>query len=90
MPTRNELIAYRLSVEEIRERLSVDSLGYLSLEGLRNLSRQLKHGHCDACFSAEYPVRVDSQHSVPQLSLFRSVGEQDDKETELDRRVPEE
>jgi amidophosphoribosyltransferase len=89
MPTRSELIAYRLSVEEIRERIRADSLGYLSLEGLRNVSRQLEHGHCDACFSAEYPVRIDSQHSAPQLSLFRSVGEQDGEETELNGRVPE-
>ena len=89
MPSRDELIAHRLSVEEIRERIRVDSLGYLSLEGLRNVSRQLEHGHCDACFSAEYPVRIDSQHSAPQLSLFHSVGEQDGEETEPNGRVPE-
>jgi len=89
MPTRSELIAYRLSVEEIRESIKADSLGYLSLEGLQSVSEQLKHGHCDACFSAEYPVRIDSQQSVPQLSLFHLVDEQDDEEAEVDGSVPD-
>jgi len=89
MPTRSELIAYRLSVEEIRESIKADSLGYLSLEGLRKVSQQLKHGHCDACFSAEYPVPIDSQQSLPQLSLFGSIVEQDDEETEVDGQVPD-
>jgi amidophosphoribosyltransferase len=88
MPTRDELIAYRLSVEEIRESIRADSLGYLSLEGLRKVSQQLKHGHCDACFSAEYPVPIDSQQSLPQLSLFSSVVEQDAEESDVDEEVP--
>jgi amidophosphoribosyltransferase len=89
MPTRSELIAHRLSVEEIRERIQVDSLGYLSLEGLRRVSQQLKHGRCDACFSAEYPVTIDSEQFVPQLSLFRPVGEDDAEEPEVDGREPD-
>jgi len=88
MPTRTELIAHRLSVEEIRQSIGADSLGYLSLEGLRKVSRQLKHGHCDACFSGEYPVQIDSQESMPQLSLFHSVREQDDEETDVEEQVP--
>ena len=74
---------------EIRESIGADSLGYLSLEGLRKVSQQLKHGHCDACFSAEYPVRIDSQQSLPQLSLFGSIVEQDGEETEVDGQVPD-
>ncbi len=89
MPTRSELIAYRLSVEEIRESIGADSLGYLSLEGLHRVSEQLKHGHCDACFSADYPVRIDPAQSAPQLSLFHLVGEHDDEETEVDGTVPD-
>jgi amidophosphoribosyltransferase len=77
MPTRTELIAHRLSVDEIREAIGADSLGYLSLEGLRGVSEQLKHGHCDACFSDEYPVPVSDEAGIPQLSLFRPVDEAD-------------
>ena len=89
LPTRSELIAHRLSVDEIRESIKADSLGYLSLEGLRRVSQQLKHGHCDGCFSAEYPVSIDPERSVPQLSLFRPVDEDDDGEPELNRQVPD-
>jgi len=78
MPTRAELAAHRMTVEELRESLGVDSLGYLSLEGLRVAARELKHGICDACFSDEYPVPIEADDATPQLSLFRPVGEDDE------------
>jgi amidophosphoribosyltransferase len=65
-------------VEEIRERIGAESLGYLSLAGLRQTAaKELKRGTCDACFSNEYPVEVDSSEEVPQLTLFRAVKEED-------------
>ena len=72
-PTRDELIAAQLSVEGVREHIGADSLGYLSLEGLRKTAESLKHGFCDACFSNEYPVAVEEEGIAPQLSLFREV-----------------
>ena len=55
MPTEEELIASHKSVEEIREHLGVDSLGYLSLEGMKNAVKG--HGpYCDACFTGDYPT----------------------------------
>jgi amidophosphoribosyltransferase len=78
-PTREELIAHRLTPEQIRESIAAESLGYLSLEGLRRLAGgKLKHGVCDACFSDEYPVPVDDREETPQLSLFR--GDAEDEE----------
>lgn len=53
MPTKEELIGAQKTVEEIREHLNVDSLGYLSLEGMH--SAVASHGpFCDACFSGNY------------------------------------
>ena len=53
MPTKEELIGSRLSVEEIRRALGVDSLGYLSLEGMQ--AAVADHGpFCNACFSGDY------------------------------------
>ena len=75
MPTREELIAANHSIDEIRRAIGADSLGYLSLESLRRVGAQLKHGHCDACFSEDYPVPVSEEGGAPQLSLFRSVAE---------------
>jgi len=77
-PNREELIAYVHSVEEIREKIGADSLGYLSIEGLRaTATNELKRGICDACFSDEYPVEVDTSAMIPQLTLFRAAKEAD-------------
>ena len=59
MPTREELIGARLSVDAIRESLGVDSLGYLSIEGMHAAMREVKGASspfCDACFSSSYPA----------------------------------
>ena len=54
-PTRKELIANTLSLEEIRKFIGVDSLGYLSLEGM--LKAVGKPGdYCTACWSGQYPI----------------------------------
>lgn len=55
MPTRNELIASRLSTEEIRDHLGVDSLGYISLEGMVEAVSDVGP-FCSACFSGDYPT----------------------------------
>ena len=53
MPTREELLGSRKSVEEIRDHLDVDSLGYLSLEGMVGAVED-KRPFCHACFSGDY------------------------------------
>jgi amidophosphoribosyltransferase len=53
MPTKEELIGSQLSVDEIRGHIDVDSLGYLSLEGMH--AAVAEYGpFCDACFSGNY------------------------------------
>lgn len=56
MASREELIAHRLSLEEIRRHLGVDSLGYLSLQGLLAGVGRPATGFCLACFTGSYPV----------------------------------
>jgi amidophosphoribosyltransferase len=53
MPTREELIGAHKTVEEIRQHLNVDSLGYLSLEGMNHAVAE-QGPFCDACFSGNY------------------------------------
>jgi amidophosphoribosyltransferase len=53
MPSREELIGSRMSVDEIRAQLGVDSLGYLSLDGMEDVVAQ-QGPFCDACFSGDY------------------------------------
>ena len=58
MPTRQELVASDLSVEEIRGFVGADSLGYLSLDGLVRASGSPKGESCRACFDGEYPIPI--------------------------------
>lgn len=75
-PTRAELIGATHSIEEIRDYLGVDSLGYLSLEGMLRAAGQEpgEPGHfCHACFSGDYPTPVDEdlvqlRHMTPMLA----------------------
>jgi len=75
-PTRAELIGATHSIDEIRDYLGVDSLGYLSLEGMLLAAGQApgEPGHfCHACFSGDYPTPVDEdlvqlRHMTPMLA----------------------
>ncbi len=55
-PSRDELIAANHTLEEIRASLGVDSLGYLSLDGMLQSVPGGPHGFCHACFSGDYPT----------------------------------
>jgi len=68
MPTKEELIGAQHSIEEIRRHIAVDSLGYLSLDGMRRAVQE--HGpFCDACFSGRYPAPlVDIEEGLPASS----------------------
>jgi len=59
----DQLIAHNKSVEEIRAFLGVDSLHYLSLDGLLScVTSQPRQHWCTACFSGDY--RLDPEHPV--------------------------
>ncbi|UCC48596.1 MAG: amidophosphoribosyltransferase [Gemmatimonadota bacterium] len=55
MPTREELLASHLSVDEVRQHLGVDTIGYLSLEGMIGAVKEFGP-FCDACFTGNYPA----------------------------------
>lgn len=71
-PTHQELIAYSHQVEEIRRYITADTLGYLSLEGLRGAVRPDMErdavSFCEACFSGDYPVSFPKDET--QMSLW--------------------
>jgi amidophosphoribosyltransferase len=73
-PSRRELIGAVKTVEEIREYLGADSLGYLSHEGLMSCEREAGR-FCSACFTGRYPVAVDPTASKLSLeTLHRQAG----------------
>ncbi len=55
-PSKEELIASKLSTEEISKYIEADSLAYLSIEGLVKAIGDKKDNYCFACFDGNYPV----------------------------------
>ena len=58
MATKKELIAANMAVEEIRELVGADSLGYLSVEGLSRAIEDKGSSYCMGCFTSQYPIPV--------------------------------
>lgn len=61
IPERSQLLAHGRTVEEMRDIIGVDSLGFLSIEATRKIAAGCRLGLCDACFSGDYPVPVPEQ-----------------------------
>jgi amidophosphoribosyltransferase len=58
MATYPELIAHRMSIPQIQDYLGVESLAYLSLEGLIRATGKPSGGFCKGCFTGNYPVDI--------------------------------
>ena len=72
MGTHEELIAHHLNVEEIREHIGADSLGFLSVDSLmKALDRD--DGYCNACFTGDYPIPVQLQLPTETKRRFDGV-----------------
>jgi amidophosphoribosyltransferase len=68
-PSEKELIANGRTIEQIRDYLEVDSLAYLSLEGMLSVMKFLPPSYCTACFSGNYAIPVD--HQLTKFALER-------------------
>jgi amidophosphoribosyltransferase len=73
-PNKAELIASSHSVEEIRKHLGVESLGYLSLDGMVRAAGGDTTEFCHACFSGQYPTAIPDEgpsgrHAAPLVSI---------------------
>ncbi len=77
--SKKNLIACHHTVDEIAEIIGVDSLGYLSIEGVRKMADGTDHGgFCTACFDGAYPTEVPSK---PQKNRFeRKISESEEEE----------
>lgn len=67
---RSTLIAAQMGVDEIRDHIGADSLGYLSLDGLLSATGVSDAGFCTACLSGDYPTEVPE--SADKFQLERS------------------
>ena len=55
-PSKEELIASKLSTQEIAKYIEADSLAYLSIDGLVRAVNDKKENYCFACFDGNYPI----------------------------------
>lgn len=61
IPSRDKLLACRLTLEEIRKEIGADSLAYLHTEDLKTVAKDTVLEFCDACFTGKYPVIVPGE-----------------------------
>ena len=64
--TRAELIANGLDVDEIAASVGADSLGYISLEGMIEATKQPAERLCQACFTGKYPIELPDERAARQ------------------------
>jgi len=74
-PNRKELIAGKMDVEDIRDYIDADSLGYISVAGLKNSLDRDPDDFCYACFTGDYHVPYQPPDNIRQLTLFMEEGE---------------
>jgi amidophosphoribosyltransferase len=67
--TQDQLIAARLEIEEIEAHLGVDSLAYLSREGMLHCAQEQSENFCSACFDGNYPIPVEDGMRKSKLML---------------------
>ena len=81
-PEKAKLLASRMSIEDMADFIKVDSLGFLTIDGLYRAVREPQRNgecpqFCDACFTGEYPTRLMDQEglsNIRSLSLLASNG----------------
>ncbi len=67
MATLRELIAANKTIEEIRDYIGADTLGYLSVEGLMKTVGASAGSYCKGCFTGQYPIPVQLEMNKMQL-----------------------
>ena len=69
--SRAELLATGLTVEEVKQAIGADSLGYLSEDGMIAATEQPRSSLCTACFTGNYPIELPEAHLMGKNLLER-------------------
>jgi amidophosphoribosyltransferase len=73
LASRAELIAARMTVPEIGRHIGVDSIEYLTLDGLMTAIDNGNTGFCTGCFTGRYPVEIDLSQTKYALEELAAV-----------------
>jgi amidophosphoribosyltransferase len=71
--SRAELLASGLAMDDIRQSIGADSLGYLSKDGMVEATNQPEEKLCTACFTGNYPISLPAADRLGKNLLERSV-----------------
>lgn len=72
--SRAELIATGLAVDEVRQAIGADSLGYLSEDGMIEATEQPRERLCTACFTGKYPIPLPDANLIGKNLLENATG----------------
>lgn len=78
MAKQEELVAFRLSVEEICRKVGADSLAYLSIQGMMQAVAETEiigagSGYCNACFTGDYPLGIETVKRLKQAPYSKNA-----------------
>ena len=65
--SEENLIANKMSIPEICQHIGADSLGYISIKGLKEACHTSRARFCTGCFSGKYPIDVGQDHHKNQF-----------------------
>ena len=79
-PEESQLIASRMSIEAMAEFIKVDSLGFISIDGLYRAVGEAQRNaeapqFCDACFTGAYPTRLTDRENSDNVRPFPRLAE---------------
>lgn len=70
VPSKENLIACQMELDEIAKAIEADSLGYLSIEGIKKLLPGRTGGYCQGCFTGEYPIPVPTENDKDERRIY--------------------
>jgi len=70
--SRDNLIACHYTTDEIRQKIGADTLGYLSMDGIKSIAKDSTIDFCYACFDGKYPIDVPDSKEVSKYDLKKS------------------
>ena len=78
-PERSQLMASNMSLEEMRKHIGVDSLAFISMDGLYRAVGETKRNavpqYCDACFTGDYPIPLTDHQEKAEPNLLSLLKE---------------
>ena len=71
---KDKLIACKMTIPEIAKQIDVDSLGYLSIDGVKRIAEGASCNFCIGCFTGKYPIEVPDE--MPQDKYCMKIGDE--------------